>query len=147
MNDSKIKPVELLFIERNPGNLKKFIEVFNESEFPNHIRFTGSADAALRMIFLLGEYSNVPKPDIIIADVDTYHSGGVGVFNEVLDNIAKNEDINCIPTVILTSLEDKEEEFELYNCPNLLVPKPVKFEDYRNIAESIIKFSIKSSQK
>ena len=54
-----IEPVELLFIERNPGNLKQLFEVFNESKFSNHIRFTGNADEALRMIFQDGEYSNV----------------------------------------------------------------------------------------
>ena len=34
---------------------------------------------------------------------------GVGVLTEVLANIAKAENIKCIPTVILTSLEEKEE--------------------------------------
>ncbi len=62
--DKMIKPVELLFIERDPGNLKQLFEVFNECKFSNHIRFAGNADQALRMIFQDGEYGNVPRPDL-----------------------------------------------------------------------------------
>ena len=67
-----IKPVELLFIERNPGNLKKLFKVFNESKLSSHIRFAGNADQALKMIFQYGEYSKVPRPDLIISDIHSY---------------------------------------------------------------------------
>jgi hypothetical protein len=68
---------------------------------------------------------------------------GVGVLTEVLANIAKADNIKCIPTVILTSLEEKEEELEIQNCPNLLINKPDKSEDYQNIVKSIEKFWLK----
>jgi len=139
-----IEPVELLFIERNPGNLKQLFEMFNESKLSNHIRFTGNADEALRMIFQDGEYSNVPRPDLIISDIHSYHKeAGVGVLAEVLANIAKTVTIKCIPTVILTSLEDKEEEIEIQNCPNLLINKPTKSENYPDVVKSIEKFWLK----
>ena len=139
-----IEPVELLFIERNPGNLKQLFEVFNESKFSNLIRFTGNADEALRMIFQDGEYSNVPRPDLIISDIHSYRrEAGVGVLAEVLANIAKTETIKCIPTVILTSLEDKEEEIEIQNCPNLLINKSAESENYPDVMKSIEKFWLK----
>ena len=68
---------------------------------------------------------------------------GVGVLTEVLANIAKADNIKCIPTVILTSLEEKEEELEIQNCPNLLINKPDKSEDYQNKVKSIEKFCLK----
>jgi CheY-like chemotaxis protein len=138
------EPVELLFIERNPGNLKQLFEVFNGSKLSNNIRFAGNADQALRMIFQYGEYSKVPRPDLIIFDIQSYHKKmGVGILTEVLAKIAKAETIKCIPTVILTSLEEKEEELEIQNCPNLLINKPDKSEDYQNIVKSIEKFWLK----
>ncbi len=143
--EKTIKPVELLFIERNQGNLKQLFKVFNESELPNHIRFAGNADEAMRMIFQYGEYNNVPRPDLIISDIQSYHRGAeLGVLAVVLANIAKADNIKCIPTVIITSVEEKEEELDIQNCPNLLIPKPDKLEEYQNIAKSIENFWLKN---
>ncbi len=52
---------------------------------------------ALRMIFQRGEYIDTSIPDMIITDVDSYRTE---VRWEFLYNIAKREDIKCIPTVI-----------------------------------------------
>ena len=139
-----IEPVELLFIERNPGNLKQLFEVFSQSKLSNNIRIAGNADQALKMIFQDGEYSKIPRPDLIIFDIQSYHKKmGVGILTEVLRNIAKAETIKCIPTVILTSLEETEEELEVQNCPNLLINKPDESEEYKNILKSIEKFWLK----
>lgn len=132
----EMNPVELLFIERNPENLKHYFEVFKESKFPNHIRFVGGAEEAVKVIFQLDEFHDWPKPDIIISDFPTYRKE---VKVGILDLIVKGETTKCIPTVILSSL-DEEQKLEIHNCPNLLLPKPKTIEEYRNVAESIEKF-------
>ncbi len=82
--------------------------------------------------------------NLIISDIHTYHrEAGVGVLAEVLANISKAENIKCIPTVILTSLEDKEEEVRMKNCPNLLINKPDTLEEYQNVVKSIENFWLK----
>jgi CheY-like chemotaxis protein len=130
------KPVELLFIERNPQNLKQFIKAFKNSKLPNHIRFTGNPDEALRMIFQIDEFRDFEKPDIIISDIQTYRQE---VRGKILNIIARREAIKCIPTVILSSLEEVE-KLEIQNCPNLLIPKPKTLEEHQNVVESIEKF-------
>ncbi len=42
---------------------------------------------------------------------------GIGVLTDVLRHIAKAEEIKCIPTVILTSLEETEEEIGSKQLP------------------------------
>ena len=76
------------------------------------------------------------KPDIIISDLATYRKE---VRWGILEEIAKAESIKCIPTVILSSL-DEMKNLDIQNCPNLLLPKPKTFEEYQNIVESIEKF-------
>lgn len=130
------KPVELLFIERNPENLKQFVKVFRNSKFPSHIRFAGNADEALKMILQMDEFRDFEKPDIVISDIQTYRKE---VRWGILDIIAKRESIKCIPTVILSSLEEVE-ELEIKNCPNLLIPHPKTSEEYKNAVQSIERF-------
>ncbi len=136
MEMNNAKPVEILIIEKNPENLKQLIEAFKDSKLPNNIRFAGGAESALEMIFPTDEYRDLEKPDIIISDIQNYRQE---VRLGILEKIAKAEAIKCIPTVILSSLEE-EEKLEIKNCPNLLLPKPKTFEEYQNLVESIEKF-------
>ena len=136
MEMDNVKPVEILIVERNPENLAQLVEVFKNSKFPNNIRFAGGADSALKMIFQRDEYRDLERPDIIISDITTYRKE---VRWGILEEIAKVESIKCIPTVILSSL-DEMKNVEIQNCPNLLLPKPNAFEEYQNVVESIEKF-------
>jgi CheY-like chemotaxis protein len=136
MEMNKVKPVKILIVERNPENLKQLIEAFKYSKLPNNIRFAGGANSALKIIFQSDEYRDLGKPDIIISDLTTYRKE---VRWGILEEIAKRESIKCIPTVILSSLEEIE-NLEIQNCPNLLLPKPKTFKEYQNVVESIEKF-------
>jgi hypothetical protein len=130
----RIKPVELLFVGKDPENLKGFFKALKESKILNDIHFAGNQDEALKMIFQRGEYQFTPIPDIIITDIDSYltefRSG-------ILDVIAEREDIKCIPTVILIYLEEEREEVKIKDCPNLLIRKPNTVEEYQNAVKSI----------
>lgn len=136
MEMNKVKPVEILIVEKNPENLKLLVEAFKNSKLPNNIRFAGGAESALEMIFPTDEFRDLKKPDIIISDIENYRKE---VRWGILERIAKREAIKCIPTVILSSLEE-EENIEIHNCPNLLLPIPKTFEGYQNLVESIEKF-------
>ncbi|MGZ7118880.1 MAG: hypothetical protein ACXVH2_04165 [Methanobacterium sp.] len=137
MEMNKVKPVKILIVERNPENLKQLLEAFKYSKLPNNIQFAGGAESALKMIFQSDEYRDLGIPDIIISDLTTYSKE---VRWGILETMAKRESIKCIPTVILSSLEEKVENLEIQNCPNLLLPKPKTLEEYQNAVESIEKF-------
>ena len=136
MEINKVKPVEILIIERNPKNLEQLIEAFKNSKLSYNIRFAGDAEEALKMIFQTDEFKELEKPDIIISDILTYRKE---VRWKILDIIAKRETIKCIPTVILSSLNEIE-NLEIQNCPNLLLAKPKTLEENQNVVNSIEKF-------
>jgi two-component system, chemotaxis family, response regulator Rcp1 len=136
MEINKIKPVEILIIDRNPKNLEQLIEAFKYFKLSYNIRFAGNAEEALKMIFQTDEFKELKKPDIIISDIITYNKE---VRWGILDIIAKREAIKCIPTVILSSLNEIE-NLEIQNCPNLLLPKPKTLEENQNVVNSIEKF-------
>ena len=136
MEINNVKPVEILIIERNPKNLAQLIEAFKYFKLSHNIRFAGDAEEALKMIFQIDEFKGLEKPDIIISDILTYRNE---VRWGILDIIAKREAIKCIPTVILSSLNELE-NLEIRNCPNLLLPKPKTLEENQNVVKSIEKF-------
>jgi hypothetical protein len=144
-NDKKNeKTVHLLFVGKDPENLKGFIEAFKESKILNDIRFAGNADVALKMIFQRGEYGETLVPNIIITDLDSYRTE---VRSGILDHIAERADIKCIPTVILIYLEEEVEEIKVKNCPNLLIRKPNTIEEYQNSVKLIEQFWLNFYQK
>jgi hypothetical protein len=137
------KPVEIMFVESDPKDLLQFIEVFNESMIPHNIRFCGNGEESLIMIRQLGEYSNIPKPDIIIFDLKNLRNKGGW---EILAEIIQAE---CIPLVILSDIEGEEELWTYRKCPNLLITKPNKLEEYKDALKAVEEFwlNIQSNTK
>ncbi|OEC84426.1 MULTISPECIES: response regulator [Methanobacterium] len=140
---NNVKPVEILIIERNPKNLELLIEAFKYSELSYNISFAGNAEQALKMIFQTNEFKKSGKPDLIISDIITYHNE---VRKKILDIIIKREATKCIPTVILSSLNEIE-TLEIQNCPNLLLYKPKTLEENINVVNSIEKFWLSLNKK
>ncbi len=141
---TRIKPIELLFVGKDPENLKGFFKALKESKILNDIHFAGNQDEALKMIFQRGEYKNTPIPDIIITDIDSFRTE---FRSGILDVIAEREDIKCIPTVILIYLDEEMDEVKIKDCPNLLIRKPDTKEEYQDAVELIKEYYINLPKK
>lgn len=139
-----IKPFELLFVGKDPENLRGFFKALNESKILNDIHFAGNQDEALKMIFQRGEYQFTPIPNIIITDIDSYRTE---FKSGILDVIAQREDIKCIPTVILIYLDEEREEVKIKDCPNLLIRKPNTTEEYQNAVNLIKEYYLNLPKK
>jgi two-component system, chemotaxis family, response regulator Rcp1 len=131
------KPVKILIIENNPGDLHQLIEEFKKSTFLDDIRFTGSCREAWKMICQSGVFNDMPRPNMIIFDFNTLRNKGG---SEVLERIIKEESIKCIPVVILTDLKDENELENYQDCPNLFITKPKSDGEYKNVVKCIEEF-------
>lgn len=91
------------------------------------------------MLFLHGEgqFSGVPRPDIILLDLNLPKKDG----REVLEEIKRDDDLKNIPVVVLTTSKAEEDVLRSYNLhANAYITKPVDFDQFIKVIKSIEDF-------
>jgi CheY-like chemotaxis protein len=84
-----------------------------------------------------GPYSNAPRPDLILLDLNLPKKSG----QEVLEEIKASTNLLSIPVVILTTSTACEDILRSYRLhANCYISKPVDLEGFLKIVKSIDNF-------
>ncbi len=84
-----------------------------------------------------GEYANVPRPELILLDLNLPRKDG----REVLGEIKNDDDLKRIPVVILTSSQAEQDIVKSYNLhANCFITKPVELDQFIGVIKSIEQF-------
>ena len=93
MENNMNRPVEILLVEDNPGDVRLTQEAFNEGKIKNNLHIVGDGIEALKFLRNEGDYANAPRPDLVLLDLNMPRMGG----REVLENMkADTETENTI---------------------------------------------------
>jgi len=135
-DQSSYKPVKILLVEDNPADARLIVEVFKDFKKSN-IYIVEDGVAAMDFLNKKGEYENVPRPDIILLDLNLPKKDG----REVLKEIKEDPELRCIPVVILTTSSAIEDIVKTYsNYANCYITKPVDFDQFLKVVQSIENF-------
>jgi chemotaxis family two-component system response regulator Rcp1 len=130
-------PTEVLLVEDSPGDVRLTQEAFRESSKP--VRLHLAADGIEAMAFLRREgiYANVPRPDLILLDLNLPKMDG----REVLVLIKKDKSLKIIPTIILTTSDDEADVTISYQLQaNCYLRKPAHWDAFDSLVSSINAF-------
>ncbi len=140
-----IRPVEILLIEDNPGdvNLTR-IALAEKRNSPGNFReinvnLSVVADGVEAMDFLHrhGKYHQAVHPDLILLDWNLPRKDG----REVLLEIKADDQLQRIPTIVLTTSQAEEDIIKAYNLhANCYITKPLEFDRFLQIIRSIEDF-------
>ena len=84
-----------------------------------------------------GEYSDEPRPDLILLDLNMPRKNG----REVLAEIKADDALRSIPVVVLTTSEAQEDVLSAYGLhANCYISKPVDFDQFANVVRAIDQF-------
>jgi two-component system, chemotaxis family, response regulator Rcp1 len=84
-----------------------------------------------------GKYSDAPRPELILLDLNLPKKDG----REVLAEIKKDQELKRIPVVILTSSAAEQDIVKSYNLhANCYVTKPVDLDQFIHVVKSIEQF-------
>lgn len=138
MRSQKIyKPIEILLVEDNPGDVRLTRETLKESKVRNRLRVVEDGVEAMAYLRREGKYADAPRPDMILLDLYLPKKDG----REVLMEIKADEDLKRIPVVILTSSADEKDILEAYNnYANCYITKPVDLDQFMKVVRSIENF-------
>ena len=130
-------PIEVLLVEDSPGDVRLTREAFKDAKV--HINLHVASDGAEAMDFLNreGKHSGVPRPDLILLDLNLPKKDG----REVLDEIKQSPVLKSIPVVILTTSASDEDILRSYRLhANCYITKPVGLDGFLEVVRSIDTF-------
>ena len=130
-------PVEILLVEDNPADVRLTQEALKEGKVYNNLHWAKDGVEALDFLHRKGKFAGVPRPDIILLDLNLPKKDG----REVLQDIKNDDKLKRIPVVILTTSKAEEDVLKSYNLhANCYVTKPVDLEQFIVVVKSIDMF-------
>jgi len=136
MNNNDVT-AEILLIEDNIEDVLLTKEAFSLTHFKYNLRVAKDGDEALRILNRSGEFNNTPLPDLILLDLNLPKLDG----REVLEKIRNHQELKDIPVIILSGSAAETDMTSCYDLhANSYVVKPDSFEDFKEIAESIVNY-------
>jgi len=133
MTDGR-SPVEILLVEDNPGDERLTREALREGKVYHNLHWVKDGVEAMAFLRRQGKYADVPRPDIVLLDLNLPKKDG----REVLEEIKSDEDLKRIPVVVLTTSKAEEDVLRTYNLhANCYVTKPVDLEKFIVVVRSI----------
>jgi CheY-like chemotaxis protein len=131
------RPVEILLVEDNEGDVGLVEEVFEEAKMRNIIHVAEDGEEAMQFLYKEGKYKDVPRPDIILLDLNLPKKDG----REVIAEIKNQDNLKRIPVVILTSSNAEKDIVKMYDLhANSYITKPVDFDQFIKVIKSIEDF-------
>jgi len=130
----KSRPVEILLVEDNPGDVRLTVEALKEAKVSNNLSVVGDGQDALSYLRREGQFQDAARPDLILLDLNLPRMSG----REVLALIKEDSDLKRIPVVILTTSEAEQDILRSYDLhANCYITKPVDLEKFITVVKSI----------
>lgn len=131
------RPIEILLVEDNPGDVRLTREVLKEGKPLINLRAVEDGVEALAFLRREGKYADAPRPDLILLDLNLPKKDG----REVLAVIKADEHLRRIPVVVLTVSQAEEDILKSYNLnANCYISKPVDLDQFIKVVKSIEDF-------
>jgi CheY-like chemotaxis protein len=131
------RPIEILLVEDNPGDVRLTQEAFKEGKVSNQLRVVGDGIQAMEFLRREGVYADAPRPDIILLDLNLPKKDG----REVLAEIRADAKLKRLPVVVLTTSEADWDILKVYDLnANCYITKPVDLDEFIKIVASIQDF-------
>lgn len=139
VDNSRIRPIEILLVEDNPGDVRLTQEALKESKINNNLIIAGDGVEAWDYLTKNVAGSDAILPDVIFLDLNMPRMDG----RELLAKLKNHEHLRQIPIVVLTTSQAEEDILQSYNLhANCYVTKPVGLNEFVEVVRSIEHFWI-----
>ncbi|MFI0366338.1 response regulator [Actinomadura sp. 1N219] len=132
-------PIEILLVEDDPGDVLLTVEALEHNKVRNALHVVNDGEQAMAFLRQEGEYADVPRPDLVLLDLNLPRKDG----REVLGEIKADPGLRAIPVVVLTTSEAEEDILRSYHLhANAYVTKPVDFDQFISVVRRIDDFFV-----
>jgi CheY-like chemotaxis protein len=136
-NASRPRPIEILMVEDNPGDVRLTREALKGGKVWNRLTVVEDGVAAMDYLRRLPPYETAPRPDMVLLDLNLPKKDG----RQVLEEIKSDPSLKVIPVVVLTTSQAEEDVLRAYHLSaNCYVTKPVDLHQFNRIVQAIEDF-------
>ena len=116
------RPVHILLVEDNADDVFLTRQGFERSGLDVVIHHVENGELCLDFLRKSGAFADVPRPDLVLLDLNMPIMGG----REVMAEIVEDESLRQIPVVILTTSDAEADVLEMYKlrCSSYIT-KPI----------------------
>ena len=137
MNTNSQKVVEILLVEDNLGDIRLTQEALRDCKVRNTVSVVQDGVEALEYLYKEGKYQDVPRPDLILLDLNLPKKDG----REVLSEIKNDPELQRIPVVVLTTSEAEVDILKAYELKaNCYITKPADMYQFVKVTRTIDAF-------
>lgn len=121
------KPIEILVVEDNPGDVELIRESFEGSSWEPHFHIATDGEEALAFLQRIEPYHDAPQPDLIFLDLNLPKKDG----RQVLRFIKSNGELKAIPVIVLTTSRSADDILASYQLhTNCYMSKPADLDAF-----------------
>ncbi|MEO8457179.1 MAG: EAL domain-containing protein [Chloroflexota bacterium] len=130
-------PLQVLLIEDSLGDVRLTREAFRKAKMPNSLHVVSDGIEAMAFLRKEGAYAGVPRPDLILLDLNLPGMDG----REVLALIKEDEDLKVIPVIVLTTSTAAEDIAKVYQLQaNCYLTKPSELDAFEVLIKTVNDF-------
>jgi CheY-like chemotaxis protein len=139
MTTAEPRPIEVLLVEDDPGDVLLTREAFEHQKVANRLHVVNNGEDAMAFLHKEGASADAPDPDLVLLDLNLPGMHG----REVLAAIKEDAHLQTIPVVVLTTSEAEEDVLRSYRLhANAYVTKPVDFDRFMAVVRAIDEFFV-----
>jgi CheY-like chemotaxis protein len=136
-SDTSPRPVEILLVEDNPGDVRLTREALREGKVRNRLSVVKDGVEALAFLRREGAYADAPRPNLILLDLNLPRIDG----RQVLATIKADPQVRTIPVGVLTTSRDEQDVLTSYGLQAACyITKPGDLDQFLTVVKSIEDF-------
>ncbi len=129
--------MEVLIVEDSPADIRLAQEVLASGEFSINLHVVRDGVEAMGFLRHQGKYTHVPKPDLILLDLNMPRMDG----REVMAKVKNDRELRRIPIIVLTMSHAEGDVLKCYDLhANCYVVKPMDMDDTVSAIQTIERF-------
>ena len=131
------KPIQILLVEDDPGDVILTKRLFEDIRTALQLNVVGDGVEAMAYLRCEAPYTQVPRPDLVLLDLNMPKKSGC----EVLGEMKSDEALCSIPVVVLTTSDHDIDVNRAYKLgANSYITKPSGLDAFTQVIESFDRF-------
>ncbi len=132
-----VHAIDILLVEDSAADVRLTREALRDTKLINRLTVAVDGIEALAVLKRTPPYADVPRPDVILLDLNLPRKNG----RDVLAEIKADPDLKRIPVVIVTSSTAEEDVVRSYDLhANCYVTKPLELGNFVEVVKAIEDF-------
>ena len=128
------RSIAVLLVDDDPGDVLMIEEALESIDAPRAVYVVNDGEEAVAFLRHTGEFTQAPRPDVILLDLNMPRMDG----RQVLAEIKADDHLRTIPIVVLTTSQAPADIMSSYALhANAYVTKPLNLDDLTEVVHKI----------